>query len=142
MNRIASALILFALSCAVAFAHTDQYFDKTPGPHHGRMRMAGPYHLELVAAGDEITLYVTDHGNEPVDTTGGSAKVIITSGKKKRYVLILGPAGDNQLRGSGDFKLSKASVASVLIALPGQDPQRAKFNLSATAKAAKRSHRR
>jgi hypothetical protein len=102
--------------------------------------MAGPYHLELVVGRDEITLYVTDHGGNPVDITGGSSKVIITSGKKKRYVVVLSAAADNMLKGQGEFKLSKSSTASVLVALPGQEPQRAKFPLSGGGKPAKKRH--
>jgi hypothetical protein len=141
MTRLALAVVLFACCSLSALAHTDEYFDKTPGPHHGRMRMAGPYHLELVTAKDEVTLYVTDHAGTPIDSAGGSAKVIITSGKKKRYVVVLSAAGDNVLKGQGEFKLSKASTASVLVALPGQEPQRAKFTLSGGGKAGKKSQR-
>ena len=111
--------MLFALLCsASSHAHTDAYFDQVATPHGGQIRMAGPYHLELVVAGELVTLYVTDHSDQPIDTAGGSAKVIITSGKKKRYVVILSPAGDNKLSGSGEFKLSKSSAVSVLIAFP------------------------
>jgi hypothetical protein len=140
MKRCAALVVLLCLIPVGAWAHTDAYFDSHPGPHHGRMRMAGPYHLELVAVKDEITLYVTDHGGNPVDITGGSSKVIITSGKKKRYVVVLSAAGDNMLKGQGEFKLSNSSTASVLVALPGQEPQRAKFPLSATGKPAKKRH--
>ena len=133
MRRLAFALVLLVLGCAGAWAHSDEYFATHPTPHGGQIRMAGPYHLELVTGQDEMTIYVTDHGGNAVDTTGGSAKVIITSGKKKRYVVILSAGGDNVLHGSGEFKLGKSNTASVLIALPGQDPQRAQFTLSAAA---------
>ncbi len=136
-----TGMLLATLCSASARAHTDAYFDQTAAPHGGQIRMAGPYHLELVVAGDIVTLYVTDHSDQPIDTAGGSAKVIITSGKKKRYVVILSPAGGNKLRGGGEFKLSKASAISVLVAFPDQDPQRAKFTLKASGKAPKKSHR-
>jgi hypothetical protein len=143
MKLLFIAGILCAVLCAAsAGAHTNAYFDKIATPHGGQIRMAGPYHLELVAAGELITLYVTDHSDQPIDTAGGSAKVIITSGKKKRYVVILSPAGDNKLSGSGEFKLSKSSAVSVLIAFPDQEPQRASFTLRAAGKASKKSKRR
>jgi len=142
MKPLFIAAILFAaLRTALAEAHTDAYFDKVASAHGGQIRMAGPYHLELVVAGDLVALYVTDHSDQPVDTLGGSAKVIITSGKKKRYVVILSPAGDNKLSGSGEFKLSKSSAVSVLIAFPDQEPQRAQFTLKAGGKASKKSKR-
>jgi|SRR5215831_1023957 len=139
MKRFAVGLAVFAFCSLSTLAHNDAYFDKNPGPHNGHRRMAGPYHLELVTGKDEITLYVTDHADVPVDTTGGSAKVIISSGKKKRYVVILSGAGDNVLKGQGDFKLSKTSTASVLIALPGQEPQRANFTVS-SGNSSKKAH--
>jgi hypothetical protein len=140
MTRLTFALLLLLCFGGSAFAHTDEYFDKTPGPHHGRMRMSGPYHLELVTGQDEVTLYVTDHAGTPIDTTGGSAKVIITAGKKKRFVVVLSSAGENVLKGEGEFKLAKGSVANVLVALPGQEPQRAQFPLSAPATRKKHRH--
>jgi hypothetical protein len=97
-------------------------------PHDGRIRMAGPYHLELVVGQNEITVYVTDHGGNPIDTTGGSAKAIITAGKK-RYVVVLAPGGDNVLNGNGEFKLGKSNTISLMVALSDRDPRRATFTI-------------
>jgi hypothetical protein len=141
MTRLIFALLFLTLWPAAAQAHTDEYFATHPTPHGGQMRMAGPYHFELVVGKDTLALYVTDHSGTRVDTAGGSAKVIITSGKKKRYVVILSPAGDNALKGAGEFKLARSSSASVLVALPGQELQRAKFTLGARGKAAKKPRR-
>jgi hypothetical protein len=140
MTRLVFALLFLTLLPAAARAHTDEYFATHPTAHGGQMRMAGPYHLELVAGKDTVALYVTDHSGTRVDTAGGSAKVIVTSGKKKRYVVILSPAGDNALKGVGEFKLARSSSVSVLVALPGQEPQRANFTLRG-GKAAKKSRR-
>jgi hypothetical protein len=112
----------------VADAHSDKYFDGMETPHGGQIRMAGPYHLELVVGPGEVSLYVTDHRDQPIETSGGSAKVIITSAKK-RYVVVLAPAGDNLLRGSGEFKLGKSNAVSVMLTMPGQEPQRATFSI-------------
>jgi hypothetical protein len=141
MTRFAFAVLLLTLWSTAARAHSDEYFVTHPTPHGGQIRMAGPFHLELLAGKDELTLYVTDHSGNSVDTAGGSAKVIITSGKKKRYVVILSAAGENALKGDGEFKLGKSSTASVLVALPDQEPQRAKFTLHAPSKATKKSHK-
>ena len=111
-----------------ASAHSDQHFDSMQTPHGGQIRMAGPYHFELVMGPSEVSVYVTDHGDQPIETGGGSAKVIITSGKK-RYVVVLVPAGDNLLKGSGEFKLGKSNAVSVMVSLPGQEPQRATFSI-------------
>jgi hypothetical protein len=138
---IAAGLIAAALAAAllaarpgVALAHTDEYFDTMRTPHGGQVRMAGPYHLELVVAGTEVTLYVSDHADNPIATADGSAKVILRWSKRNRYVVVLAPAGENVLRGTGEFKLGKANDVSVLVALPGRDPQRAQFRIDRNGK--------
>ena len=132
-------IVLSVIWAAAAPAHTDEYFDKNPGPHGGQTRMAGPYHLELVAGSSELTLYVTDHANTPIESAGGSAKAILTSGKQ-RYVIVLVPAGDNVLKGSGEFKLSKSTNVSMLVKLPDGEPQRATFTLKSAPKKSKKKH--
>ena len=133
MPSLAVLVILSALAFGV-HAHTDEYFDQRPTPHGGQVRMAGPVHLELVVANKQITLYVTDHADNLVDTANGSAKVIIRSGKKNRYVVVLRPAGENALRGGGEFTLGKSNDVSVLIALPEHEPQRAQFKIGRDGK--------
>jgi hypothetical protein len=73
-------------------------------------------------------VYVTDHGGNPIDTTGGSAKAIITGGKK-RYVVVLAPGGDNVLNGNGEFKLGKSNTISLMVALSDRDPRRTTFTI-------------
>jgi nitrogen fixation protein FixH len=132
-TRFAALLLLAALSPGV-YAHSDEYFDRRPSPHGGQVRMAGPVHLELVVNGDEVVVYVTDHTDNPVNTDNGSAKVIMRSGKKNRFVVVLRPAGDNVLRGAGEFKLGKKNDVTLLVTLPGQDPQRAQFRIGKDGK--------
>jgi len=126
------ALALAVIASAV-LAHTDEYFDRIDTPHGGQIRMAGPYHLELVVGDSELTVYVTDHGDNPIGTTGGSAKAIIASGKK-RYVVVLSAAGGNVLKGNGEFKLGKSNTISLMVTLPDQEPQRAKFSIDGSGK--------
>ena len=131
MNSLLT-LALVVIASAV-LAHTDEYFDRIDTPHGGQIRMAGPYHLELVVGDSELTVYVTDHGDNPIGTTGGSAKAIITSGKK-RYVVVLSAAGGNVLKGNGEFKLGKSNTISLMVTLPDQEPQRAKFSIDRSGK--------
>jgi len=93
------------------------------------VRMAGPVHLELVVRSGDVTVYMTDHADNPVSTDNGSAKVIIRASKKNRFVVILRPAGDNVLWGAGEFKLGKRNDVTVFVTLPGQDAQRAQFKV-------------
>ena len=90
--------------------------------------MAGPYHLELVAKDKEMVLYVTDHGDNPVKTEGGTAKATIQIGKGKAGTTVkLEPAGENQMKGLGEFTLKPASVIVVFVKLAGDEAQSARF---------------
>ena len=131
--RLAVLLLLAALSPRI-HAHSDEYFDSRPAPHGGQVRMAGPVHLELVVRGGDVTVYMTDHADNPVSTDNGSAKVIIRASKKNRFVAVLRPAGGNVLRGAGEFKLAKRNDVTVLVTLPGQDAQRAQFKIGKDGK--------
>jgi hypothetical protein len=131
--RLTVLLLLATLSPRVQ-AHGDEYFDSRPAPHGGQVRMAGPIHLELVVRSGDVTVYITDHADNPVSTDNGSAKVIIRASKKNRFVVVLRPAGDNVLQGAGEFKLSKRNDVTVLVTLPGQDAQRAQFKIGKDGK--------
>ena len=89
-----------------AMAHTDSKFTK--GPHGGHIIDAGggKQHWEVVASGGELTLYVTDKDEKPVDTTGGKAEAqVLVSGKT--FAVTLSPAGSNTMKGSGPFASAK-----------------------------------
>ena len=130
MNKsMATVLLGAALALSLpAWAHTDEYLDTIAAPHGGQLRMAGPYHLELVARDKELVLYVTDHGDNPLSTDGGMGKATLQLGKTKaRTTVKLEPAGENQFKGSGEFTLKPESVIVVFVKLPGQESQSARF---------------
>ena len=130
MNKtIATALLGAVLTWSLpAWAHTDEYLDTIAAPHGGQLRMAGPYHLELVAKDKELVLYVTDHGDNPIATDGGVGKATLQLGTAKaRTTVKLEPAGDNLFKGSGEFTLKPQSVIVVFVKLPGQEAQSARF---------------
>jgi len=85
MNKsMATVLITATLAVSLpAGAHTEEYFNSIAAPHGGQMRMAGPYHLEIVAKEKEIVLYVTDHSDRKISTEGGVGKAAFQIGKAK-----------------------------------------------------------
>ena len=130
MNRsMATVLISAALAVSLpAGAHTEEYFDSINAPHGGQMRMAGPYHLELVAKEKEIVLYVMDHSDQKISTEGGIAKATIQIGKAKSKTSIkLEPAGENTLKGTGDFAVTPQSLIVVFLKLPEHEAYSARF---------------
>lgn len=129
-NKLIATLLLGAsLTLSLpTWAHTNDYLDTLAAPHGGQLRMAGPYHLELVAKDKELVLYVTDHGDNPIATEGGVSKATVQIGTAKaRTTVKLEPAGDNVFRGSGEFTLKPQSVIVVFVKLPEQEAQSVRF---------------
>jgi len=130
MNKTMAAA-LFGMGMAVTlptWAHTDDYLNTLTTAHGGQLRMAGPYHLELVAKDKELVLYVSDHGDSPVKTEGGTAKATIQIGKGKAVTTVkLEPAGENQMKGLGEFSVKPESVIVVFVKLAGDEAQSARF---------------
>ena len=138
MNKTIAAVVLGMAITLPTWAHTDDYLDTLTTAHGGQLRMAGPYHLELVAKDKELVLYVTDHGDNPVKTENGTAKATIQIGKGKVGTTVkLEPAGENQMKGLGEFTLKPESVIVVFVKLAGDEAQSARFTpLKLKAKAA------
>jgi len=130
MNKsMATVLITATLAVSLpAGAHTEEHFNSIEAPHGGQMRMAGPYHLEIVAKEKEIVLYVTDHSDRKISTEGGVGKAAFQIGKAKPKTSIeLEPAGDNALKGYGDFSVTPETVIIAFLKLPGHEAQSARF---------------
>jgi hypothetical protein len=128
MNKTVVAILLGMAITLPTWAHTDDYLDTLATAHGGQLRMAGPYHLELVAKDKELVLYVTDHGDNSVKTEGGTAKATIQIGKGKAGTTVkLEPAGENQMKGLGEFTLKPESVIVVFVKLAGDEAQSARF---------------
>jgi len=123
ITTLLGALWLLAGS---AHAHTDEYLDTLQAPHGGQLRMAGAFHFELVVQGNTLTVYLTDHGNTPLASAGGSGYAILLSSKGKARIP-LSPAGNNELRGSGDFTIAPDLVVALSYTPPGQPTQLARF---------------
>ncbi len=106
MLRYLILAVALAFASVPASAHQASKFIQ--GPHGGHIIDAGggKQHWELVAKGGELTLYVTDKDEKPVDTTGGSADAQVLVGGKNHKVS-LSPAGANTLKGSGQFVAAK-----------------------------------
>ncbi|MDQ3186873.1 MAG: hypothetical protein M3Q16_10560 [Pseudomonadota bacterium] len=143
MNK-SMATVLMSAALAVsspAGAHTEEYFDSINAPHGGQMRMAGPYHLELVTKEKEIVLYVMDHADSKISTEGGVGKATIQVDKAKPKTSIkLEPAGDNIFKGTGDFSVTPKTVIIVFLKLPEHEAHSARFTpLKPKAKSAKKT---
>jgi hypothetical protein len=86
--------LLGLLLIPAALSHTNEYLDTLTGANGGQIRMAGPFHFELVATTGEIIVYVTDHGDTPIETAGASAVIVLQTGKRRTEIRFQ-PAGEN-----------------------------------------------
>jgi nitrogen fixation protein FixH len=88
----------------------------------------GAYEAELVVKGKEITLYVNDKDDKPVDTKGlkASAEVLAKDGRK---IVELAPAGGNKLAATYDFVVEGKFRATVTLASAGAEIGKGRYNL-------------
>jgi hypothetical protein len=100
-------LVIMSLAFAgSALAHSDSKWTKGPQGGHIVDAGGGKQHWELVANGNELTLYVLDADEKPVNVDGGSAtgQVLL---KGKTLNVAFKPAGGNTLKATGDFTAAK-----------------------------------
>lgn len=127
MKRLLSmALISVLVAGGPVYAHSDDYLDTLKAPHNGQLRMAGQFHIELVAKGDALILYVTDHAFTPQESEGATGTAVVITDKNETTVK-LEPAGENMLKGTGTFRLTPTSTIKVTVVFPDDQPQTAQF---------------
>lgn len=127
-------LILALAACSsLAFAHDDATLDRMSAPNGGQLRMAGPYHFELVLAKDSkeakdnaVAVYLTDHGNNKIPTAGMSGSATLLSGKSK-ITVPLAPAGGNKLAGTGRYASDPQLKAVVALTFADKQTEQARF---------------
>jgi hypothetical protein len=132
-NLITPLVAALLLGAGGALAHDDAYLDSVAAPNGGQLRMAGPYHYELVLAkeGGEpqerpILVYVTDHAGQAVSTAGASGTATLLSSQGK-VTATLAPDGDNRMKGIAAYAATPGMKAVVGIVLAGKDAVQARF---------------
>ena len=100
-------VIILSLAFSIpALAHSDSKWTKGPQGGHIVDAGGGKQHWELVANGNELTLYVLDAEEKPVNVDGGSATgQVLLAGKT--YNVDFKPAGSNMLKAKGEFTAAK-----------------------------------
>ncbi|CAG0926488.1 MAG: hypothetical protein EFKGCFLK_00778 [Rhodocyclaceae bacterium] len=149
MKRAARIAVLLGLtfSAGLAPAHDDAYLDTQKAPNGGQLRMAGPYHFELVLAQDggdlkthPLVVHVTDHAGQKVPTAGATGTATLLVGKQKASA-VLKPDGDNRLKGFARYAPAAGMKAVVSITLAGKPPEQARFTPAVPAMDPHAGHR-
>lgn len=102
----ALVITLSLLFAGPVLAHSDSKFIKGPQGGHIVDAGGGKQHWELVANGKELTLYVSDSDEKPVDTAGGKATGQVLLGGQT-FNVAFAPSGGNTMKASGDFTSAK-----------------------------------
>src|SRR5215831_16085727 len=103
----ALTLILSLALLGAAFAHSDSKWTKGPQGGHLVDAGGGKQHWELVASGNELTLYVLDANEKTMaDASACRVKGLLLPGGKTNK-LEFNPAGGNVWKASGEFSAEK-----------------------------------
>ncbi|MFL6304156.1 MAG: hypothetical protein ACJ72H_11490 [Candidatus Sulfotelmatobacter sp.] len=97
------------------------------GPNGGRVAEAGDYHVEAVAKGPVMDVFLTDAADKPIAATGFKGLAILAvTGKSVR--ITLQSADATRLSGTAAIDLPHECKGVVQITAPGGRTAQAKFN--------------
>lgn len=117
--------LLFAC-CLIAISWLASAHGPARGPNGGQMQDLAGSHVELVAKGSELVLYLFDAGNKPILAKGAAATAtVLATGRLETVTLVAGD--DNVMRGNGSFTAAPGMKVIVSLTLPGQRAQSGRF---------------
>ena len=115
------------VTIAALLAATPGLAHDAKGHNGGRVVDAGNYHVELVAKGDMIEVYLIDHNNKPISLAGYKGVAILSvDGKVQR--IVLEAAEGSRLAGKVAGALPAQPKGVVQITPPAGKTVQAKFN--------------
>ncbi len=120
MKRTTLVSLAFLLLAAPAMAH-----DAKP-LHGGKIAFAGHFHVEMVAKGEAVEVYLIDHHNKPMPVAGYKGLAILSAdGKSQR--IPLETADGQSLTGKAGMALPTEPKGVVQITPPDGKPVSVKF---------------
>ena len=114
---------LIAIALALFLGTAANAADK----HGGHEVQVGKYHVELVVQDRDITLYVRDASDKPINANSVKASANVLSGKEKATVQLA--ARGEALAGQAPFAVSKDAKVVVTFSVGGDKSQQARFSL-------------
>ncbi|MGE3992039.1 hypothetical protein [Pseudorhodoplanes sp.] len=111
---------------AAVFATTFALGHEANGPNGGRIVDAGDYHVELVAKGGNVEVYVTDTSDKPVATDSLKGLAILTVGGKSQRIELVA-AGSNKLQGPATSPIAGNPKGVVQLMLPDGKKARGQY---------------
>ena len=118
---IVATALLFGMIFAPVHAHDPATLDSLPSSHGGQVRMAGPFHIELVILGREsaqkdrlVLVYLQNHMFEDVSSRGLKGIARFLDGQRVTTVSLI-PIDANSFSGKGAFDINPSVTAEVSI---------------------------
>ncbi len=124
-RSISLALLLTLTTLYSALAAGEHHHE---GKHGGMMGDTnGHHHVELIAEGQSMTLYVLHDDGELESIAKAKATATVLSGGKTEKIDLI-PDGD-AMKGEGNAVLGKGDTVVITLTMPGHKPEQARFKL-------------
>lgn len=119
-----NVLLAFALATlgSTALAH-----EVAKGPNGGPVVDSAGHHVEMVASGTELVLFLTDEAEKPLASTGAKNPRAIVQDGGKTATLPLTPADPNRLVGTLAQPLGKGARVVVSVTMADGHAVQARF---------------
>jgi hypothetical protein len=131
IKKIVVGIAALAMGAGIAMADEGHDHGKDhdhTAKHGGVVEHTGHHHLELVAKGGTLELYITHEDGDAEDAGAAKATATVLAGGKTAQVT-LSPAGGNGLKGTGDFNAGKGTTIVVSLTMPDHEPEQVRFKL-------------
>jgi hypothetical protein len=96
------------------------------GPNGGQMQDLAGGHIELLAQGNEIVVYLFDAEDRPIPAEQAKATATVLAGGRQEVVSLQAEEG-HVLRGRGDFTAVPGMKVVLALTLPGQRQQLGRY---------------
>ncbi|HML43286.1 MULTISPECIES: hypothetical protein [Hyphomicrobium] len=126
MKKLFLGLAVLALGSSLALA--DEVAHDHEAKHGGILVHNGHHHLELVAKGNTLELFVRHEDGKVEDVSGAKASATVLAGGKTE-VVTLAPSGENGLKGTGGFDAGKGTTVVVNLTMPGHETEQIRFKI-------------
>jgi hypothetical protein len=116
---------VLALTSAIAWSQGEVH------PHHGGQAVrVGKYEIELTVKGADMTLYILDEKDDPVDSAGWSASAVVLARGNQQKTVELKPAGEHKLAGKVDFPVDGRFRATITLKNGPREVGKGRYNLN------------
>lgn len=120
--------VLVAIGLLVPTAAAAHLPPGATGPHGGQVQVLGPYHGELVARDGELTLFLFDHRDRPLDARQATGTAIVLAEGQQQSLAFAPRADGAALVAAGDFRATPGlRVVVQVVAVPGAAQAQARF---------------